>query len=134
MKLNKALGTGLAGKQIKRDHLITFLLLIIIIGGVCFFWTYLRQTSPLEIIKTAVMPVTQQAKWVATIYGDGNVYLTQPRTVYVHKDRIYVSDTGNHRIVIFDYNGRYISKFGDSGDEKERLIFPYGMAVVNSRD
>ncbi|MEW6574617.1 MAG: 6-bladed beta-propeller, partial [Bacillota bacterium] len=52
--------------------------------------------------------------------------------VYVHNNQIYVSDTANHRVVVFDYNGRYLRKFGDTGDEKTRLMYPYGIAIVGS--
>lgn len=129
ISLKEAISTRLAGKQVKREHLIIAALVMALIATVYFAWMYLQRTSPVEVIKSAVLPV-KQPKWVTTIYGEGNVYLRQPRKVYVHNSQIYVSDTANHRVVVFDYNGRYLRKFGDTGDQKTRLMYPYGVAVV----
>ncbi|MGQ9513232.1 6-bladed beta-propeller [Thermodesulfitimonas sp.] len=73
------------------------------------------------------------ATWVATIYGDQGVLLRQPRKVCVYNDEIFVSDTANHRVVVFDYTGHYLRKFGDTGGERARLQYPYGGVVVGNR-
>ncbi|TDA67751.1 MAG: hypothetical protein D9V47_09550 [Clostridia bacterium] len=125
---------GLAGKlagiQVKVTHVIIAALCAALGTVVWFGWMYVNKTSPVETVQAAVAPVTARPRWVATVYGEGDVFLNQPRSVYVHSNQIYVSDTSNHRVVVFDYNGRYVRKFGDTGDEKTRLAFPYGVAVV----
>lgn len=131
MSLKEAVAARLAGKQVKRDHLIIAALVAALLATIYFAWMYLNRTSPIETVKAAVMPV-RQPKWVATIYGEGDVFLRQPRKVYVHNNYIYVSDTTNHRVVVFDYNGHYLRKFGDVADKKGRLMYPYGVAVVGN--
>lgn len=127
---------GLAGKlagiQVKVTHVIIAALCAALGTVVWFGWMYLNKTSPVETVQAAVAPVTARPRWVATVYGEGGVFLNQPRSVYVHNGQIYVSDTSNHRVVVFDYNGRYVRKFGDTGDEKTRLAFPYGVAVAGN--
>ncbi|MEW6193466.1 MAG: hypothetical protein AB1507_08955 [Bacillota bacterium] len=131
MSLKEAIAARLAGKQVKREHVIIAALVIALLAVLYFGWMYLNRTSPVEGLKAAVLPV-RQPKWVATIYGEGNVFLRQPRKVYVHNSQIYVSDTANHRVVVFDYNGHYLRKFGDVADKKSRLMYPYGVAVVGN--
>lgn len=131
MSLNEVTETRPAGRQVKREHLIIAALIIALLATIYFAWTYLRRTSPVEGIKATLLPVGQP-KWVATIYGEGKNFLQQPRKVYVHNNQIYVSDTGNHRVVVFDYNGHFVRKFGDTGSEKTRLMYPYGITVVGN--
>lgn len=129
--LNMGLVRRLSGYKVKTTHVIIASLAAALALVVWFGWMYLNKTNPVEAVKAAVAPVSPP-KWVATVYGDGGVFLNQPRSVYVHNNQIYVSDTSNHRVVVFDYNGRYVRKFGDAGDEKTRLEFPYGVAVVGN--
>ncbi len=42
---------------------------------------------------------------------------------------IYVSDSGNHSILKFDPNGKFLSKFGSYGRGAGQLISPTGVAV-----
>ncbi|MEW6182841.1 MAG: 6-bladed beta-propeller [Bacillota bacterium] len=129
---NEALETRPAGRQIKREHVIIAALVIALLATIFFAWMFLRKTNPMETIKAAVMPI-KPPRWVATIYGEGNVFLQSPRKVSVFGNRIYVSDTANHRVVVFDYNGHYVRKFGDTGDQKNRLMYPYGVAVIGKK-
>ena len=131
VSLKEAVAARLAGKQVKREHVIIAALVVALLATAYFAWMYLHRTSPVEGLKAAVMPV-RPPKWVATIYGEGNVFLRQPRKVYVHSSQIYVSDTSNHRVVVFDYNGHYVRKFGDTGGQKNRLQYPYGIVVVGN--
>lgn len=114
----------------KLTHIITAVLCMALAGTIFFGWTYLHKTNPVEDILAMVMPV-QQPRWVATIYGENGVFLNQPRKVYAAGNKIYVSDTSNHRVVVFDYYGHFIRKFGDSGEGT--LVFPYGITVVGDR-
>lgn len=127
--LRATIAAKLAGKQVKREHLIIAALCIALLLTLYFAWMYLRRTSPVEGLKAAVMPI-HQPKWVATIYGDKGIFLRQPRRVYVADNQVFISDTANHRVLVFDYNGHYIRKFGDSGKEQGKLRYPYGIEIV----
>jgi len=117
-------------KQFKLSHVITAVLCITLAGVIYFGWTYLNKISPVEDVLATFMPV-RQPQWVATIYGENGILLNQPRKVHVAGNEIYVSDTSNNRVVVFDYQGHFIRKFGDTG--KVRLVFPYGITVVGER-
>jgi DNA-binding beta-propeller fold protein YncE len=53
-----------------------------------------------------------------------------PRGIAVDsKGHVYVADTGNKRIVIFDSNGKYITEFGTAGLDPGQFDEPVGVAV-----
>jgi DNA-binding beta-propeller fold protein YncE len=41
---------------------------------------------------------------------------------------VYVTDSGNHRVEVFDADGNYLSQFGTTGDGNEQLFYPIGIA------
>lgn len=78
--------------------------------------------------------VAPKQKHVATVYGDQDVMLGESRSVFVADDRIYISDTSNHRVVVLDYNGKFLHKFGDVPQGSwPGMSFPYGLTVVDDR-
>lgn len=129
MNIEEGLRVKPAGRRVRVSSLITAVLISAIIPALLFLWMYYHRTNPLDEFAALVKPIKLPPRWVGTIYGDGNVSLKQPRSVYVHKGNIYVSDTGNHRVVVFDSNGKFLRKFGDDG-RAGRLMFPYGVTVV----
>jgi DNA-binding beta-propeller fold protein YncE len=129
----EAKAAATVAKQVKLVYLIIGALCIVIAGMGYFGWSYLTRVSPVEDIRSVVVPVGHKPpSWVATVYGEANFLLSNPRKVHVSGNEILVADTGNGRIVIFDYTGNYLRKFGDQGEEGDegRLIFPYSIATV----
>lgn len=47
------------------------------------------------------------------------------------QDRIFISDTGHHRIVICTAEGSYIAHFGTEGDQAGQLKLPCGLAITS---
>ena len=120
-------------KQVKMAHVVIASLCTVIAGMAFFGWNYLTRTNPVEVIRSAVMPVNPtEPTWVATIYGEQDALLRNPRKVLVQDREIFVSDTMNNRILVFDHTGRYLRKIGTEGEDgaEGRLVFPYGMAIV----
>ena len=57
-----------------------------------------------------------------------------PRAVAVDEnDRIYVSDSDNHRIAIYNGNGTFLAEFGAPGVGDGQFNFPFGITVDASR-
>lgn len=83
-------------------------------------------------------------KFLFSIYGPGGgkrPYFNKPLAVATDKDKnIYVSDTGNNRICVFDSNGTFLFEFGGRGVahpepglkanwKPGKFNFPYGIDV-----
>ena len=58
---------------------------------------------------------------------------TEPSGVAVNaQNDIVVADTNNHRIQIFDKEGRFKFQFGECGKRDGQLLYPNRVAVVKS--
>jgi hypothetical protein len=61
--------------------------------------------------------------------GTGDGQLKNPHDLaFDAQGNIYVSDTQNHRIQVFDSSGAYVSKFGSSGTAEGQFANPLGIA------
>jgi uncharacterized protein (TIGR03663 family) len=52
-----------------------------------------------------------------------------PRSVLLSRDFLYVSDTGNKRIVRFDREGKRVSEWGTAGSGPGQFVEPVGLAA-----
>jgi DNA-binding beta-propeller fold protein YncE len=64
------------------------------------------------------------------VAGTGPGQLNAPRNVEVAEDgRIYVLDSGNHRVQVFDADGQFLTGWGSQGSEPGQFNEPWGLAV-----
>ncbi len=61
--------------------------------------------------------------------GQKNRFKEPSLAVTDHKGRIVVADSGNHRIVILNSNGKFITEIGGPKSEKP-LNYPYGLGLI----
>ncbi|WP_083436771.1 6-bladed beta-propeller [Thermincola ferriacetica] len=105
--------------------LLTFLAVSAIYG-----YLFYNQVE-VEAIPALVDP-NGPPKFSRMIYGGfGEEALKKPMDVAVIGQFIYVTDTNNHRVQVFDTGGTPIFKFGKQGDGPGEFQFPYGIAGDN---
>ncbi|KAK3577083.1 hypothetical protein CHS0354_037112 [Potamilus streckersoni] len=93
-----------------------------------------------KLITTSLYPPKSQIKRQKMIYhckfGEFGVMegqFTEPSGVAVNaQNDIIVADTNNHRIQIFDKEGRFKFQFGECGKRDGQLLYPNRVAVVKT--
>ena len=66
-------------------------------------------------------------------FGSGDGQFSNPQGVAVDEsDNVYVADTANNRVQVFDASGSFITKWGSFGDGDGQLFDPQGVAVDES--
>ena len=64
-------------------------------------------------------------------FGQGLLFAARDLAVDAQRERIYVADSSNHRIAVFDLGGALLTSFGEFGtDNPEQLNFPSGVDVA----
>ena len=64
------------------------------------------------------------------VAGSGQGELLSPRNLAIGPDgRIYVADSGNHRIQVFDEDGQFLTSWGSFGSDPGLLNEPWSLAV-----
>ncbi|MGE3179987.1 MAG: SMP-30/gluconolactonase/LRE family protein [Phycisphaerae bacterium] len=67
------------------------------------------------------------ATWGKRGVGPGEFAV--PRAIACDKSKVYVADTGNHRVQVFDYDGKHLLTFGEYGGNDGQFTNPRGIAV-----
>ncbi len=70
-------------------------------------------------------PLVQIGRW-----GSADGRFLEPRAVAVSRDdKIYVADSGNHRVQVFLSDGRRVAGWGGHGAAPSEFLFPSGIAA-----
>ncbi len=103
------------------------LLILVLLGLLLFYWILTR--PPVSVDKKQAPGINH----LFSIYGiDRKDFLSDPNSVYIHTNGdIYVADTGNNRVVIFDSRGRFKSQISSKGNKLAlgQLMTPLGVTV-----
>ncbi len=121
-------GVAKKEKAKREDHPVRNLVIMVLIllGLLLVYWLL---TRPLTI---KGQPTSRGITNIFSIYGvSRNDLFKEPNAVYVHTDGdIYVADTGNHRIAIFNSSGQYKNKITLKKNKKESAIFDRGDLIT----
>ncbi len=98
--------------QTGRKKISKAILLNLILGTtlvlVCIFgYFYLRKTSPVDVFRATVPVDIPEYEYVFAVYG-GAKNFNNPYEVLVFNNLIYVSDTDNGRIAVYDKTGDHV--------------------------
>jgi sugar lactone lactonase YvrE len=91
---------------------------------------YTSQTPGTTVFRNSVLPVSSSRCGVTS----ARVKRQTPSGAragweLIANGRVYVMDTGNDRVVIFDADGNFITDFGSEGFDRGQLDEPTGIAI-----
>ncbi|MEW5958315.1 MAG: flippase activity-associated protein Agl23 [Chloroflexota bacterium] len=98
-------------------------------------WDY--QSGPIQLAQAAALDPYEGKRteidalqvWGSNGHDDGQ-FIT-PRNLAVGPDgQIYVADSGNHRIQVFDSQGNFVMKWGSEGTGPGQFNEPWGIVVA----
>lgn len=123
--------------KVKLSTVIIITLVLALIAVVIFGYMYLRRQAPAPVqeVVTRVREVTNQPpRPVRDIYGPPSSPLRAPLGVSVAPDgRIFVADSENNQVQVFDRNGKWLAKFGKLGRDAGEFYYPTGILVRNNK-
>ncbi|MBI4522581.1 MAG: 6-bladed beta-propeller [Deltaproteobacteria bacterium] len=94
-----------------------------------------RSTNRLYVANSKLHKIrvydTESGKFLFDIGGRGsdNGKLNFPTNIFVRNGRLYVTDTGNFRVQLFDLDGSFLKTFGKVGDTFGQFARPRGIGV-----
>lgn len=111
-------------KKLKRV-IKTIILALILLFAVLYY----QLRDPLKWLQPYMPGAIGAPQYLYSIYGPFDDAMQKPMDATVSGRHIFVSDTGNSRVMVFDYNGNFIQSFGSHGTEPGQFRFPYGIAA-----
>lgn len=117
----------------KVKHLLGVLIVAIVAYGVT---KYSQSSGAGEANVPTYKPANSELQYtlLSRIGGSqGGVVLNQPSyAVSDNQGRVYIADSGNHRVVVCDLKGKVISLIGTTSSVRP-LVYPYGIIVMSNR-
>ena len=69
--------------------------------------------------------------WSISSFGEDD-FFHQPSDIEVdpHRSRIYIADSGNNRVLVFDFQGKFLKIIGSKGQGPAEFSNPTGLCVL----
>ncbi|MBT2741985.1 6-bladed beta-propeller [Bacillus sp. ISL-77] len=113
----------------KKKNVYRWMVVIVGLTIIAFVAIYLLNLQDKVSNPTKLVDRNGPPKYSNMIYGGfGNDALNKPMDVTKIGEFVYVSDTQNKRVQVFDSTGTQIFKFGKEGKGPGQFMFPYGIA------
>ncbi|PFP23276.1 6-bladed beta-propeller [Bacillus sp. AFS073361] len=112
-----------------KKRTVYILMSSIVALSVAFFAAvyFLNLESTIKPIVAKVDP-SGPPVYTNSLYGEFNKPLNKPMDVVKIGEFVYVSDTNNKQVQVFDQSGTSVFNFGKEGTNKGEFKFPYGIA------
>lgn len=129
MQLHTAL-LKIKNKKINRKDLTIAILVFIILAINLFGWFYFRtKQNPIQL---NITPLKKNHEYLYSIYEPG--VLSRPLGVAISQwGDVYVADSANHRLVVFDANGSLKETLGKAGEKAGEFNYPTSVAIKGKR-
>jgi len=106
-------------KLIKRIGFTIVIMLIVLLASVYLVWIPSPQEPPYTLVKTWGDKGTRQGQF------------NEPTGIAVANDEVFVSDSRNKRIQVFDFDGRFKRIIGNKEIITEQLARPMNLTITN---
>ena len=95
----------------------------------------LLPTLTLILLTAGSLSAADRLLWTVSVFN-GDDYFYQPSDMAADRERdlIYVVETGNHRVSVFDFEGKFIRTFGKQGQGPGEFAKPTGAALLENGD
>ncbi|HWJ03085.1 MAG TPA: 6-bladed beta-propeller [Verrucomicrobiae bacterium] len=101
---------------------------ILLAMSLLFLYLYMSKIDVVNMGRQQ-LPIAGPPQLMFNIFGTESEPLRKPTAVIEMARKIYVSDTDNHRIQVFDYEGNPLQIIGKEGKGKGEFGYPYGLAA-----
>jgi len=114
---------------VKRVVLINIILALLIIVASIFGYFYFIKRDLSDILQNYLPDLNNpSAVFVGALSGENPEDEITPSGLTITSDgKMFISDYGKYRVVIWDLNGRSLGEFGSYGDKPGQFKFPYGI-------
>ncbi len=124
-------------RKVKLSTLLNIGLALALVLVVVFGYFYLRRQPPAPVeapLAQVRRNLNQPPANLRNIYGPPSSPLRAPLAVWVAPNgRVYVADTDNNQVQVFDRDGKWIMKWGKLGRGQGEFWQPTGIIVRNNR-
>jgi len=93
--------------------------------------TFIFACFPLFFVVTIVAEEPVKTVWSISSFGQ-NDFFNGPSDIEVDAQRslIYIADSGNNRVVVFDFQGKFLKAIGSKGQGPAEFSNPTGLCVL----
>jgi DNA-binding beta-propeller fold protein YncE len=113
----------------KRRNVYIGMALISLVTAAVFTLLFMNESKAVPTGLQNVLDPSGAPQFSLQLNGEFDTTLNKPMDAAVTDSFIYVTDTNNKRVMVFDQGGSLLYHFGEAGKEEGQFNFPYGIAA-----